>query len=306
MEGMQVAVSWVASQVGPLCRWLAGHTQTSSHCSALWHADECISIYRAGNHRELSGSSVSVCIALSLVCMLVRRQVKPTVVVTGTLDLRGNVLEVGGLQGKLRGCQKVESLTMLLVPEASLARLSIDSLPADLREYAHRVLRGVRTMTEVIQLALEGGYEAWSSWCAAGALCAWYLDPVVVTCTSVLCSDCPPLPASLSPLGLVPSAVGLGYGLRYADLATGQAGERLVFEAVSRPGKGQLIFTSGTSRNERLSHMAVGAMEWAMVSSQNSPRCTSSYTIDSRPQADGRHVCTGLLACVCVGRCVTG
>jgi hypothetical protein len=75
----------------------------------------------------------------------------------------------------------------------------------------------------------------------------------------------------MASLGLVPSAVGLGYGLRYADLGSGQAHERLVFEAVSRPGKGQLIFTANGSENEQLLHMAQGAMEWAMVSSEHTP-----------------------------------
>jgi ATP-dependent Lon protease len=88
--------------------------------------------------------------------MLVRRQAKRTVAMTGVLDLQGNVLPVTGLQGKLRGCQVLDFIDTLLVPEASLARLSIDSLPADLRDYARRVLRGVRTMTDVIQLAIEG------------------------------------------------------------------------------------------------------------------------------------------------------
>jgi hypothetical protein len=95
----------------------------------------------------------------------------------------------------------------------------------------------------------------------------------------VLWSECPDLPASMSPLGLVPSAVGLGYGLRYAELATGQAHERLVFEAVSRPGKGRLIFTASGSGREDLLLMAHGAMEWAMVAARARP-CSLIY---SRP-----------------------
>jgi ATP-dependent Lon protease len=158
-HGIQVAVSWVASQVGPLCHWLASSHPGLRGRSVLWHTGEQLSIYRTGNQQKLYGPSVSVCIALSLVCMLVRRRAKRTMAMTGALDLRGNVLPVGGLQGKLRGCQQRDYIDTLLVPEASLARLSIDSLPADLRDYARRVLRGVRTMTDVIQLAIEGEYR---------------------------------------------------------------------------------------------------------------------------------------------------
>jgi hypothetical protein len=82
----------------------------------------------------------------------------------------------------------------------------------------------------------------------------------------------------MAPLGLVPSAVGLGYGLRYADLANGQH-VRLVFEAVSRPGKGQLIFTANGSTNEQLLCMAQGAMEWAMVSSADTPHAQASWSV---------------------------
>lgn len=78
-------------------------------------------------------------------------------------------------------------------------------------------------------------------------------------------SDCPPLPPSLCPYGLVPS-VGLGYGLRYIDPASPLSSEPLVFEAASRPGTGRLIFTAGGLGNAELSRQARCAMEWAMVS----------------------------------------
>jgi ATP-dependent Lon protease len=129
----------------------------------LWHAGEQISIYRTG-HDKLFGSSMTVCIALSLVCMLVRRQAKSTVAITGSLDLQGNVLEVGGLQGKLRGCQKIDCINTLLVPKASLDKLSIDSLPADLRAYARRVLRGVSTMNDVIRCAITSESHLLPAW----------------------------------------------------------------------------------------------------------------------------------------------
>lgn len=90
-------------------------------------------------------------------------------------------------------------------------------------------------------------------------------DPLT-RCHCFFCvSDCPPLPPSLGPLGLVPS-VGVGYGLRYVDPASSPLSERLVFEAASRPGKGRLIFTSNGLASEELSRMAQCAMEWAMVS----------------------------------------
>lgn len=47
----------------------------------------------------------------------------------------------------------------------SLVKVSIKSLLADLRDYAHRVLRGLRTMSDVIQLAVEGRDRPWPTCC---------------------------------------------------------------------------------------------------------------------------------------------
>lgn len=147
----QVAVSWVSSQVRPLCQWLGGGKRT-----VLWRpGEETISIYCTNSHVSLSGRSVAAAFALSLVCMLVKRPASRSVAVTGNLDLAGNILEVEGLQGKLRACQRHE-VDLLLVPAASLAALSIYSLPADLRAYARRALRGVKTMTDVIRACIVG------------------------------------------------------------------------------------------------------------------------------------------------------
>lgn len=152
MDGLDVAISWVSSQVGPLCRWLDGGRKRS----LLWRSDETLYIYCTGRYAPLGGRSVTAAIALSLVCMLTKRRARQTVVLTGNMDLRGNMLEVEGLQGKLRACQ-ARGMETFLVPEASLAKLNIEELPQDLQAYARRVLRGVRTMTDVIQLSIEGG-----------------------------------------------------------------------------------------------------------------------------------------------------
>lgn len=200
LESIEVAVSWAASQAAPLCRWLGDSKKRGArHRSVLWHAGRRqISLYRTGSHHWLSGQSVTVGIALSLVCMLVKRNVKPTVAVTGNLDLRGNVLEVTGLQAKLRACQARESIETLLVPEASLAQLSIALLPADLRDYARRVLCGVRTMADVIRLAFPGGgsvyacckQTVWPGALASGlAGCGWGWPQADGT-TARLCRPC--------------------------------------------------------------------------------------------------------------------
>lgn len=104
------------------------------------------------------GQSLGVAAALSLVCMVTGRAPRQDVAVTGAMDMRGNVLSVSGLEGKLRAC-KAGGLSALLAPEpAVVAVLAEDSdlLPADLREYAAQALLPYRSMVDAIQHVIRG------------------------------------------------------------------------------------------------------------------------------------------------------
>ena len=153
MEAAQVATSWACSQVGPLCRWL--RPASLKHRKVLWRAHETLVVYISRPADLKRGDALTVATALSLVSLLTRRQIDEKVAMTSGMDLRGNILDVGGLLGKIRACMKA-GIDTLLVPQVSLQRLSIDALPVDLRDYARSALQGVRTITEVIRLAIEG------------------------------------------------------------------------------------------------------------------------------------------------------
>lgn len=170
-DAVEVAVSWAASQLKPLWRWLGHRPGGSSkgggeggrrrrRCApaVLWRSSETLMVSFSSSHgRCLEGMSLGPATALSLVAMATRRRVKQTVAVTGLLDLSGNVLGVAGLRAKLRACL-ASGIETLLVPQETMAELSSieESLPADLRDYAYRAVRGVSTMLDVIQLSIQG------------------------------------------------------------------------------------------------------------------------------------------------------
>lgn len=159
---VEVAVTWATTQVRALWWWLGRPVSGGRRRfppALLWRSTETLVVGFSSGHRGcIDGGSLGAATALSLVSMLTRRRVKPAVAVTGLVDLSGNVLHVAGLRGKLWACWKREvQVDMLLVPQETLAEFRIESLPSpELRDYATRVLRGVRTMTDVIRLAILG------------------------------------------------------------------------------------------------------------------------------------------------------
>ena len=200
MDAVEVAVSWASSQLRGLWRWLGRSRKgTRRRCPArLWRSNETLLISFGTGHRgSVIGGSLGPATALSLVSILTRRPVKPTVAVTGLLDLRGNVLGVGSLQAKLRAC-KEGGIETLLVPATTLAVLRIESLPVDLRDYAYRSLRGVQTMTDVIRLCIQG--QPFERLITSLSLCVWLRALRSYHCAAVLwhCLTTCRLPACLS------------------------------------------------------------------------------------------------------------
>lgn len=80
---------------------------------------------------------------------------------SGDIDLRGYVLDVCGLEAKLKVCEQ-RQITRLVLPEASLARLRAQekgAWPERLRRYYKGeglALVGVTNVVELLQAVIEG------------------------------------------------------------------------------------------------------------------------------------------------------
>lgn len=100
-QAINVAISMVAVNASRLRSWLGVRDEDA--VLPLWCSGTTVCVTFADSERAKSGSSGSAAAALSLICVLARRSLKAeTLVITGTMDLTGAILDVGGLDGKIQ------------------------------------------------------------------------------------------------------------------------------------------------------------------------------------------------------------
>ena len=148
LESFHVAVSFVSINTPLLQTWMGlPHAPLySKHTDLTIRVSDCCAVEE--------GSSASAAAALSLVAMLGGRLVSKGVVMTGTIDLSGNMLPVGDLEEKIRHCQEcMVYIPLIVVPWGSYKNLKLEG---DLKAYADKVVRPVRHFVEVLEVAVEG------------------------------------------------------------------------------------------------------------------------------------------------------
>jgi ATP-dependent Lon protease len=96
------------------------------------------------------GPSAGVTMACALVSLVSQIPVRHDVAMTGELTLRGKVLPIGGLKEKLLAAARA-GITTAIIPAGNAAELT--EIPAHVT--AKLTVRPVRTMEEVLQIALE-------------------------------------------------------------------------------------------------------------------------------------------------------
>jgi ATP-dependent Lon protease len=96
------------------------------------------------------GPSAGITMAVALVSALTGIPTRKDVAMTGEITLRGNVLPVGGLNEKLVAAKRA-GIETVLIPKPN--EREVKELPADVRN--NLTIRGVETMDEVLQLALD-------------------------------------------------------------------------------------------------------------------------------------------------------
>ncbi|MBU6367745.1 MAG: endopeptidase La, partial [Gemmatimonadetes bacterium] len=100
------------------------------------------------------GPSAGIALAVALVSALTGRPVRGDVALTGEVTLRGRVLPVGGIREKAMAALR-HGMRAVVLPHGNARELA--ELPAALRDAV--TWHPVRTMEEVLALALAGGAE---------------------------------------------------------------------------------------------------------------------------------------------------
>jgi ATP-dependent Lon protease len=101
------------------------------------------------------GPSAGIAMATALISALTRRPVNKDVAMTGEITLRGRVLPIGGLREKALGALRA-GIKTIIVPEKN--RKDLVEIPANVKRRIRFI--PVRTMDEVLPLALEAALEA--------------------------------------------------------------------------------------------------------------------------------------------------
>jgi ATP-dependent Lon protease len=96
------------------------------------------------------GPSAGITMAVALASALAHRSVRPGLVMTGEITLRGRVLAVGGIKEKVLAAHRAGA-KVLLLPRAN--RRDLEEVPADVRRALQIYL--VSGMDQVLKLALE-------------------------------------------------------------------------------------------------------------------------------------------------------
>ncbi|EQD40082.1 protein containing Peptidase S16, lon, partial [mine drainage metagenome] len=112
-----------------------------------------IHIQFVGTSDGVEGDSASVSIATAVISALEGVPVDQSVAMTGSLNVRGSVLPVGGVTAKVEAAAEA-GLTRVIVPEDNLSDLMLE------RRYRTMVeVIPVKTLRDVLRVALVGTEE---------------------------------------------------------------------------------------------------------------------------------------------------
>lgn len=166
-EGAQVAVSLVALNAKRLRVWATGEGGDARRLRGLFTSLQDLRVHTAALDVIKAGYSSAACVALSLVVLLGGRlpAKQPVVAVTGDIDLRGRVLDVGGIREKLGVVQRRRLSNVLFVmPEKTHKKLVLSGemereWPAELRDYGSKVIRTANNLAELMAVTMPGETE---------------------------------------------------------------------------------------------------------------------------------------------------
>jgi len=98
----------------------------------------------------IEGDSASVSIATAVISALENVPVDQTVALTGSLSVRGDVMPVGGVTGKIEAAAEA-GMKKVIIPDSNMADVLIEDRYKDKIE-----IIPVKTMSEVLEHALSG------------------------------------------------------------------------------------------------------------------------------------------------------
>ena len=177
-EAAHVAISWASINAEKLCAWLGRGGGASSR---LYTSTQDVGVFYESPRWSKEGPSGGAVAALSLSVWLGRcKLMDDEVVVTGEINMRGMVLEIGKVDEKIRHAMG-QGVGTFIMPAVNYAQWeggnSFLALPCELREYARKSCRPAANMVDVLKAAIPGknrpAFVTWVScmvWSMASSL----------------------------------------------------------------------------------------------------------------------------------------
>jgi ATP-dependent Lon protease len=142
-ESAEAALSWVRA-----------------HAKELGLSDEAmapgeIHLHVPSGAVPKDGPSAGVALITALVSLLSKRSARSNVAMTGEISLRGRVLPVGGIKGKLLAASRA-GIDTVVIPKRN--KKDLEDVPEEVRESLHIHL--VDTIDEALALTLSGPGES--------------------------------------------------------------------------------------------------------------------------------------------------
>jgi ATP-dependent Lon protease len=139
-ESMQAALTWVRSHSE---QWNLGPD---------YFENREIHLHVPAGAIPKDGPSAGVTMATALVSLLTKRRVRPRLAMTGEITLSGLVLPIGGIKEKVLAAKRA-GVSEVILPHQNAVHVEEELKKEQLEGLT---LHYVKTMDEVIELALEG------------------------------------------------------------------------------------------------------------------------------------------------------
>jgi ATP-dependent Lon protease len=162
-ESFHLAVTFIAINAARLRPWLS---QGDNSRVGLFTRCQDLHLSLGELDVKKNGPSASACAAFSLLNLISRLTLKEQLVmVTGDLDLRGRMRNIGGAKLKLEAAMET-NVGLFILPDETWTLLEsgrfeepIRLWEPELQEYARRVVRPAKTLVDVMQIAIKGEWE---------------------------------------------------------------------------------------------------------------------------------------------------
>jgi len=137
-----------SEQYGPIAKDSMKFISSFLKMSGCLDSDHDVTIQFLGSYGKMEGDSASIAISLAILSSAAKIPLRQDVAITGSLDVRGNSLPVGGVGSKLRGAYN-RGIREVVIPEKNYIHNTLEKTIANKMKIHH-----VKTFDEACEIVM--------------------------------------------------------------------------------------------------------------------------------------------------------